>query len=186
MQPSTNFLITTQKIILPPLKEITNNKLNTLVDRWIRPIDTKNLKIWIHKSKDKFSSTIGIGLGTRVKPNIFTFAVLDTNSVQWLEDVLKESANIYNKNKNRKKSTKDISILWNKRRVLDKIRKISITTSVIQKGDNVSIELMINSSKAFLYTDLNLNDVEWILKTLNVAKNLIATAEETGDIEHAE
>jgi len=66
-------------------------------------------------------------------------------------------------------------------------RKIQdITTSVIKKGDNISIELMINSSKAFLYTDLNLNDVEWILKTLNVAKNLIATAEETGGIEYAE
>ncbi len=57
---------------------------------------------------------------------------------------------------------------------LDKFRKISITVSVVKKGENISINLMINAN-AFLYVDLYPDDIDWILTTLSIAKNSLET-----------
>lgn len=147
-------------------------KVNELIDRWILPINKYNLKIWIHSTNGAYSfPSIGIGLGTIFKPNIFTFAVLDENSVQWFESVLKESIDIYDKNKKSKHNAAERLILWEKKKELDKLRKISIALSVIKKMDSASINLMVNSSSAFLFTDLYPDDVDWILTTLSIAKN---------------
>ncbi|MCX9024508.1 MAG: hypothetical protein OIN85_00265 [Candidatus Methanoperedens sp.] len=173
MQPSTNseIVITNQSNPLSVPKELPNNKLKDLIDKWARPGISNNLKIWIHKPNNIFiHPSIGIGLGTKSKPNVFTFVVLDNNSVQWLENVLKESLEIYNNNKNLINNAENRLTLWEKKKELDRLRKISISVSVVKKGDNTSIVLMINS-KAFLYTDLCYDDIDWILTTLHIAKN---------------
>ncbi len=173
MRPSTNseIIITNQTNPSSVPKELPKNKLNDLLDKWARPGISNNLKIWIHKPSNIFiHPSIGIGLGTKSKPNVFTFAVLDNNSVQWLENALKESLEIYNKNKNLINDAENRLTLWEKKKELDRLRKISVSVSVVKKGDNTSIVLMINS-KAFLYTDLCYDDIDWILTTLDIAKN---------------
>jgi hypothetical protein len=146
-------------------------KVNDLIDKWVLPLNKYHLKLWTHATNSVYSHTsIGIGLGTIYKPNIFTFAVLDSNSVQWFESALKESIEIYEKNKKIKNKSEDRLTLWEKKREIDKLRKISISLSIVKRKDNTSIVLMINS-KAFLYTDLFPDDIEWLLTTLSIAKN---------------
>jgi hypothetical protein len=146
-------------------------KVTDLVDKWVRPLNKYHLKLWIHSTNSMYSHTsIGIGLGTISKPNIFTFAVLDNNSVQWFESALKESIEIYEKNKKTIIKSTDRLILWEKKNEIDKLRKISISLSLVKKQENTSIVLMINS-KAFLYTDLYPDDIDWLFTTLSVAKN---------------
>jgi hypothetical protein len=149
-------------------------KIRDLVDKWILPINKYNLKIWIHSTSNVYNHpSIGIGLGTISKPDIFSFAVLDNNSLQWFENALKESLEIY-KNEKSNKNTEDRLILWDKNRELDKLRKISIGLSVVTNNGNKSINLMVNS-KAFLYTALYPDDVDWILMTLSIAKRNLET-----------
>lgn len=64
--------------------------------------------------------------------------------------------------------------LWERKKELDKFRKISIIVSVITKEENISINLMINAN-AFLYVDLYPDDIDWILTTLSIAKNTLET-----------
>lgn len=149
-------------------------KIRDLVDKWSLPINKYNLKIWIHSSSNVYyHPSIGVGLGTISKPDIFSFAVLDNNSLQWFEDTLKESLEIYKNEKSNKKNN-DRLILWDKNRELDKLRKISIGLSVIEHNKNKSINLMVNS-KASLYTDLYPDDVEWLLMILSIAKHNLET-----------
>ena len=107
--------------------------------------------MWIHPPNSIYCfPSIGIGLGTIFKPNIFSFALLDTNSIQWFEKTLKELLEVYVKNK--KLINKSI-YRWEEKNELDKLRKISIAISVVKNKDDTSIRLMLNS-KNFLYTDL--------------------------------
>ncbi len=146
-------------------------KIYELVDKWVLPITKYHLKFWIHSTNEVYRHpSIAIGLGTISKPNIFSFAVLDNNSVQWLENTLKESIKIYDENKISKNIAVGRLPLWEQKKELDKFRKISITVSVVRKEEKVSINLMINAN-AFLYTDLYPDDVDWILTTLSIAKN---------------
>lgn len=81
-----------------------------LKQRWIHPVNNYNLKMWIHPPNSIYCfPSIGIGLGTIFKPNIFSFALLDTNSIQWFEKTLKESLEVYEKNK-KLKNKDDTSI----------------------------------------------------------------------------
>lgn len=149
-------------------------KISDLVDRWSLPINKYNLKIWIHSANNIYNHpSIGIGLGTISKPDIFSFAVLDNNSLQWFENALKESLEKY-KNEKSNKRNEDRLILWENNKELDKLRKISIGLSVVKNNGNKSINLMVNS-KAFLYTDLYPDDIEWILMTLSIAKHNLET-----------
>lgn len=145
-------------------------KLMKLVDRWSRPIDKYNLKLWIQNSNNKYAHpSIGIGLGTKNKPNIFTFVILDNDSINWLETALIESIKAFSKIRKSINNSPNNSILWLKKKELDKLRKIGILIFITKDGDNTVIRLMINS-KASLYADLNLDDINWILETLNMAK----------------
>lgn len=55
-------------------------KIRDLVDKWSLPINKYNLKIWIHSpSKIYYQPSIGIGLETISKPDIFSFAIMDDN-----------------------------------------------------------------------------------------------------------
>lgn len=148
-----------------------NNKSDELVDVWIRPLKKYNLKIWIHKSNDKYKNpTLGIGLGTKIKPNIFSFVIMDDNSTNWFEKTLAKSPKILKKyNKNNTENNDDKAILWLKKREIDKIRKINISLFVIKNNNEASIRLSINS-KASLYEELNSDDIKWIFETLNIAK----------------
>ncbi len=88
-------------------------KVNDLGDKWVRPLNKYHLKLWTHSTNSVYSHTsIGIGLGTISKPNIFTFAVLDNNSVQWFENALKESIKIYENSKKTTIKFTDRLILW--------------------------------------------------------------------------
>ncbi|PWB49248.1 MAG: hypothetical protein C3F06_14880 [Candidatus Methanoperedenaceae archaeon] len=150
-------------------------KISELVDKWILPLTKYNLKFWIHSTNEVYRQpSIAIGLGTISKPGIFSFALLDDNSVQWLESTLKESLETYDKYKTSKNKAVDRLTLWERKKELDKFRKISITVSVVKKGENISINLMINAN-AFLYVDLYPDDIDWILTTLSTAKNSLET-----------
>lgn len=145
-------------------------KICDLVNKWSLPINKYNLKIWIHSSSDVYyRPSIGIGLGTISKPDIFSFAVLDNNSLAWFENALKESLEIYKNEKSNKKN-EDRLILWDKNIELDKLRKISIGLSIVENKGNKSINLMVNS-KASLSTVLSPDDVDWILMILSIAKH---------------
>ena len=143
-------------------------KVAELIERWIHPVDNYNLKMWIHPPNSIYCfPSIGIGLGTIFKPNIFSFALLDTNSIQWFEKTLKELLEVYVKNK--KLINKSI-YRWEEKNELDKLRKISIAISVVKNKDDTSIRLMLNS-KNFIYTDLSPDDIDWLLTTLSIAKD---------------
>lgn len=145
-------------------------KIRDLVDKWSHPINKYNLKIWIHPTSNVYyHPSIGIGLGTISKPDIFSFAILDTNSLDLFENALNESLEIY-KNEKSNKENEDRLILWDKNIELDKLRKISIGLSVVENKGSKSINLMVNS-KASLYTVLYPDDVEWILMILSIAKH---------------
>ncbi|MFA4957168.1 MAG: hypothetical protein WC556_09390 [Candidatus Methanoperedens sp.] len=149
-------------------------KIRDLVDKWSLPINKYNLKIWIHSpSNIYYQPSIGIGLGTISKPDIFSFAIMDDNSLHLFENALKESLEIYKKEKSTKEN-EDRLILWDKNIELDKLRKISIGLSVLENKGNKSINLMVNS-KASLYTVLYPDDVEWILMILSIAKHNLET-----------
>lgn len=149
-----------------------NKKSKELVDIWIWPLKNYNLKIWIHNSNHKHKTpSLGIGLGTKIKPNIFSFVVMDDNSIKWFQKTLTNSLKIlkkYNKN-NGENNHDDQPILWLEKRELDKIRKINISLFIVQNGNKASIRLSINS-KASLYEELNSDDIKWIFETLNIAK----------------
>src|SRR5574341_1757260 len=155
----------------PKRYSIFNTKRDKLIDIWVRPLSTLNLKIWIHDANDghgKPSIAIGLGLKekTEISPEMFSFAVLDEDSVDWFINVIKESTVIRNKPIN--KSLPD-SIIWKRHRILDGLRKISITVIVKKKGDNLMTIMMVNS-KTFLYSVLDDSDIEWIFSRLEVAK----------------
>lgn len=147
-------------------------KSKELVDIWIWPLKNYNLKIWIHNSNHKHKSpSLGIGLGTKIKPNIFSFVIMDDNSIKWFQKTLSDSLKIlknYNKNDG-ENNHDDKPILWLEKRELDKIRKINISLFVVQNDNKASVRLSINS-KASLYEELNSDDIKWIFETLNIAK----------------
>ncbi|NJD75662.1 MAG: hypothetical protein FIB08_01010 [Candidatus Methanoperedens sp.] len=145
-------------------------KVNDLIDRWILPVNKYHFKIWVNSTNDVYyHPSIGIGLGTISKPNIFSYAMLNDISVQRFENALKESIDNY-KNIKIINNTKDRKILWERKIEVDKLKKISIILSVVQNEEKKSINLMLNS-KAFLYTDLYPEDIDWILTTISIAKN---------------
>lgn len=93
-----------------------------------------NLKFWIHYTNNAYSyPSLGIGLGTKSKPDIFSFAVLDDDSVLWLKNALNESVEIYKNEKSNSKNA-DRLILWETKKDLDKLRKISIGLSVVKNN----------------------------------------------------
>lgn len=150
---------------------LINEKLATkrskLGNVWSRPLSNLVLKIWtpnIEGGHDKLS--IGIGLGTKMKSNMFSFAILDANSIDWFRNTIYESINIRD---NYKDESSTNPIIWQKQLILDAIRKIGITVLVKRNDNNLSINLLINS-KTFLYTDLSDSDIEWISSTLEIAK----------------
>lgn len=146
----------------------SDNKSANLMDVWIRPLRQNNLKIWIHNSNDIYSNpSFGIGLGTKNKPNIFSFVVMDNNSLNWFEETLAKSVEFVENYNNEDDNNK--TILWLEKREFDKLRKINISISVVNNGNNASIRLLINS-KATLIEELDINDVNWIVEILNIAK----------------
>lgn len=151
--------------------EPSNNKSDILLDVWIRPLKKTNFKMWVHNSNNSFTHpSLGIGLGTKIKPNIFSFVILDDASLNWFEKTLAKSIKIFKKyNKKYENNNSDNTILWLKKRDLDKLRKISISLFVVNNGNSASIRLLMNS-KASLYDDLNLDDINWIVEILNIAK----------------
>lgn len=153
------------------LSKPSNNKSANLMDVWSRPLRNYNLKIWIHNSNNKYSNpSFGIGLGTKTKPSIFSFVVMDDNSLNWFEDTLAKSIDIAKSYKTEDdNNNNNKTILWLKKRELDKLRNINISLSVVNNGNNASIRLLINS-KTSLIEEIDINDINWIVEILNIAK----------------
>ncbi len=150
------------------LKTIKRSKL---IDIWVRPLSDLNLKIWIQDiDYDHSKPSITIGLGTKMRTEsskeMFSFAVLDENSVDWLINSINESIVIRDQYKNESLTE---SIIWKKQRILDSIRKISVTILVKKNAQDLLTTLMINS-KTLQNTVLSDSDIQWILSTLEIAK----------------
>ncbi len=91
-------------------------KISELVDKWVLPLTKYNLKFWIHSTNKVYRQpSIAIGLGTISKPSIFSFALLGDNSVQWLENTLKDSLETYDKYKISKNKAVDRLTLWERK-----------------------------------------------------------------------
>lgn len=148
---------------------------NNVGQKWNRPLNELNLKIWVPKSENNYRDpSIGIGLGTKKKPDIFSFATLNNESIQWFQDTLKTSTKILRKYSQNKSSfdSDDNPILWLKRRDVNKLKNIYISLFVLKGFDNISVRLMLNS-RSSLSEELNLKDINWIIETLNIAKYTI-------------
>lgn len=155
---------------MPALDKLSNK----IGEKWNRPLKENNLKIWIPNLDNNYRDpSIGIGLGTKNKPNIFSFAILNNDSIKWFENTLKASKKIvYENNKNKSKSNSDDDndqILWLKKRDVNKLKNIYISLLVVKKRNKISIRLIINS-KSSLSEELNSEAINWIIETLNVAK----------------
>ena len=145
-----------------------NNKMRIkreeLIDIYVRPLSNLNLKLWIQDKNDNHRNpSIGIGLGSKKGKKVFSFVILNENSVNWLVNSIKESQEI------KKNNCLDFSLkIWEK--IVDDIRKISILIQLKKDENLYSTNLMLNSKNAFLYDKLSEADIDWILTTLEIAK----------------
>ena len=139
-------------------------KREELIDIYARPLSNLNLKLWIQDKNDNHRNpSIGIGLGSKKGKKVFSFVILNENSVNWLVNSIKESQEIKNNN------YPDFSQkIWEKS--VDNIRKISILIQLKKDENLYSTNLMLNSKNAFLYDKLSEADIDWILTTLEIAK----------------
>lgn len=153
----------------------TKTKRSEFKDIWERPLSSKlDLKIWMSNFRTDYNKKIGIGLGTKAKSveGMFSFVAIDKDSIDWLINAINESIVIRNKNK---ESSFLNPIISKKHRIIDYLRKISITILVKRTDNNLSIILMLNS-KPSLYTVLSDLDIDWIISTLELAKYNLSDA----------